>query len=342
MRKVRLGKTNLIVSEVGFGGIPIQRLTDEEAVRVVRGALALGIDFIDTAHGYPNSEERIGRAIAGRQEGLVLATKSPARDGPTFRQHMDLSFERLAVDHIDLFQFHNVSSPEAYEAVLAPSGPLHVARAAQAAGRIGHIGISSHSLAMSLEVARSGHFETLMFPLNFVTDEAVQQLVPLCLQHDVGFIAMKPMGGGLLESASLAFKYLGRYPGVLPLVGIERVSEVEEIISIVDGPADLTVSELAEMNRIRRELGSRFCRRCGYCQPCPQDINISLMLNLPGFARRFAPDRIYGDWGQQIIATAETCLDCGECESRCPYNLPIRQIMQEMIAWYRQQQGQRA
>ncbi len=335
MRKVRLGRTGLMVSEIGFGGIPIQRLSDEQAQVVVSRCLELGITFLDTAHGYTTSEERIGRAIAGRREGLILATKSPAFDGKTCREHLELSFQRLGVTHIELFQFHNVSTSQQYEQLTAPDGALVVAREAQAAGRIGHIGVTSHSMDLALEMVPAGHFETLMFPFNFVTREPVEKLIPLCRQHDVGFIAMKPMAGGMLERATLSFKYLRQFPDIVPIPGIEATWEIEEILQIMAGPAATTEEENAEMERLSVELGSRFCRRCDYCQPCPQQIRISTVMNLRSFWKRFPPQRLYAMM-DGLIATAETCADCGECESRCPYHLPIRETIRENVALYRE------
>ncbi len=334
MRKIRLGCTNLFVSEIGFGGIPIQRLTAEEAVAVVRRALDLGVTFLDTAHGYTTSEERIGQAIAGRREGLVLASKSPARDGATFAEHLELSLKRLGTEYIDIYQFHGVNTPQDYERILAPGGALERAREAQAAGRIRHIGITTHSLALAQEFVRSGHFETVMFPFNFISTEPETALLPLCRANDVALLAMKPMGGGVFEDARPAFHYLRQFPDVLPVVGIQDVREIEEIVALTEEPSELTPQDVADIERLRRELGTRFCRRCDYCQPCPQGIAISTVLSLRGFSRRFPEARTFGPWGQEVIEKAKTCRECGECESRCPYNLGIRDLLKEAIAWY--------
>ena len=341
MNKIRLGKTNLSVSALGFGGIPIQRLSDEEAIRVVQRCLDLGVTFLDTAHGYSTSEERIGAAIAGRREGLVLATKSHAVAPAAFREELEQSFQRLGVGHIDLFQFHNVSTPQQYEQILASGGPLDLVREAQAAGRIGHLGVTSHSLRMALVLAASGHFETMMFPFCLVTTEPVAELIPLCRQHDVAFIAMKPMGGGLLEDPVLAFKYLRQFPDILPLVGVQSTAEIEQIVSLMEGPAVLTEAESLEIRRLRDELSPRFCRGCGYCQPCPQDIEIPMVLRLRSHAKRFPRERFYGPWGQAMVTQAGTCADCEECESRCPYQLPIREMMRENVIWYHEQTATR-
>jgi uncharacterized protein len=336
MRKIRLGQTNLMVSELGFGGIPIQRLSTDDAVGVVQRALDLGVTFLDSANGYSNSEERIGKAIAGRREQVVLATKSGARNLATFKEHVALSFKRLAVDHIDVLQFHNVSDEEHYQQVVT-GGMLEYAQALKAEGRIGHIGVSSHNLDMAYKLVQSGHFATLMFPFCVVTPEPADKLIPLCRAHDVAFISMKPMGGGMLDNATLAFKYLRQFPDIVPLVGIQTVHEIEEIVAVMEGPAGMSAEESAEAERLRCELGSRYCRSCDYCQPCREGIGISTVLRFRSSAKRFPAERFFGDWGKAQIAKAETCAECGECEERCPYHLPIRDMLKENVIWYRGQ-----
>ena len=335
MHQVRLGRTGLMVSAVAFGGIPIQRLTEDEAVKVVRHCLDCGVNFIDTANGYTTSEERVGKAIEGRREGLIIATKSGARTGDGVREHLALSLARLGVETIDLYQFHGVSTEETYKQTLAAGGPLDVAREAQAAGKIRHIGITSHSLEIATEAVRSDYFETIMFPFNFVANEEAEKLIPVAKQHDVGFIAMKPMGGGMLENATIAFKYLRRFANVIPVVGIQRTEEIDEIVAVMDGPAEMNPSEEAELARIKEELGTRFCRRCNYCQPCPQEISISVVLTFESFVKRMPVERLLSGGLARAMGTAETCLKCGECETRCPYGLPIREMIDEALASWR-------
>ena len=337
MHRVRLGRTGLMVSAVGFGGIPIMRLTEEEAVAVIRRCLDLGVNLLDTANGYGPSEARIGRAIAGRREGLVLATKSGARHAAGVREHLALSLKQLAVETIDVFQFHNVATWDDYEKVLAPNGPLAVARQARADGCVKHIGLSSHSMEIALEAARSGHFETLMFPFNFITDEAAEELIPLAIQQDVGFIAMKPMGGGVLENVIVAFKYLRRFPEIVPIPGIERAEEMEEIVAIMESPvSEMAAAEEAEMACLRAELGARFCRRCGYCEPCPEGVSIRTLMILDSLIKRMSPERVLSGGVPRAVETAEDCAECGECETKCPYDLPIREMMDEHIALFRE------
>ena len=334
MRSVRLGKTELMVSRVGFGGIPIQRLTEAEAVSVVQRCLDLGVTLLDTANGYTTSEEWIGKAIAGRRHQVIVATKTAARDRATALQHLELSLKRLNTDYLDLWQLHNVSTPEVYEQVLGAAGAMEAAEEALRAGKIRHIGISSHSLKMALKAVPSGRFETIQFPFNFVTDEAGEELLPLTRQHDVGFIAMKPMAGGMLTDARLTIKHLLQFDNVIPDPGIQTIEEIEEIAAIVNGHWELTPQERQEIARIRGEMETRFCRRCEYCQPCPQKVRISTAVNVQSFWRRFPPARFFAGFVADAIESTRRCGDCGECEDRCPYHLPIREMLAENAAFY--------
>jgi predicted aldo/keto reductase-like oxidoreductase len=337
MKTVRLGRTGLQVTRVGFGGIPIQRLSEEEAVRVVRRCLELGVRFVDTANSYTTSEERVGKALAASglsREQVVIATKTAARDRNTAWEHLELSLRRLDVDYVDLWQMHNVSTVAAYEEVLGPGGAWEAAEQALEEGRTRHVGITSHSMDIALEAVPSGLFETVQFPFNFVTNEPADRLVPLALQHDVGFIAMKPFGGGMLANANLAIKYLLQFDHVVPDPGIERVEQIEEIATIVAGPWDLAPAEWQEIASIRQAVGVRFCRRCGYCEPCPEGVRISLVMNLPNLLRRMPRERFVSGRLAEAAQTGRHCIECGECEEKCPYMLPIREMLVEHTELY--------
>jgi len=340
VEKIRLGKTDLMVTRLGFGGIPIQRLSEEDAVAVVRRCIELGITFLDTANAYTTSEERIGKVVKGKREEFIIATKSGARDRENIEKHLNLSLEHLQTDYIDLYQFHNVSTTEDLKAVLDPKGPRAVVEDAKKAGKIRHIGITSHSMDFAKEAVKTDQFETLMFPFNFITSEPAEELLPLCREHDVGFINMKPMGGGMLDNASIAFKYLLQFPDIVMIPGIEQIWEIEEIAGIVKGSGQMTPEEEAEMQRLRDEMGTRFCRRCDYCQPCPQEIPISTVMNSASFAKRLPPQRMFSGWISEGMERAATCTECGECEEKCPYHLPIREIIAERSQWYQEAKKQ--
>ena len=334
MEKIRLGRTEIEVSRLGFGGIPIQRVSEEEAVAVVKRCLELGITLIDTANGYTTSEERIGKAISGRREQLVIATKSGDRTCKGIEEHLKLSLERLKVDSIDLYQFHGVNDLETLEVVLSPRGPMTVVEESKRAGVVKHIGITSHSMDVAKEAVRSNRFETIMFPLNFIACEAADELLPLAREHDVGFIVMKPLGGGMLENITIAFKYLFQFPDIVLIPGIEKIHEIEEIVQLLEGPLEMTEEEMHEMGRLREELGNKFCRRCDYCQPCVEGIPISTVMASGSFAKRMPLERLFAGGMAEVFEKAANCNQCGECEERCPYHLPIREKIVERVKWY--------
>jgi predicted aldo/keto reductase-like oxidoreductase len=296
--------------------------------------LELGVTYLDTANSYTTSEERIGKALQGRREQAIIATKTAARDKDTAREHLELSLKRLQVETIDLWQLHNVSTLDVYEQVLGPGGAMETARWALDAGLVRHVGITSHSLEIALKAVPSGHFETVQFPFNFVTNEAVEDLLPLARENDLGFIAMKPLGGGMLSDATLAIKYLLQFDHVLPDPGIGRVEEIEEIVAIATGPWRLTSLEQQAIAQIRDEVGTRFCRRCGYCEPCPEGVRVSLLMNLPNMMQRMPRERWSRGPFSKAVATGGQCIECGECEEKCPYLLPIREMLVEHIELY--------
>jgi len=334
MERIRLGRTGMMVSKLGFGGLPIQRVSEEEAVAVVKKCMELGITFFDTAIGYTTSEGRIGKAIRGHREGLFIATKTHAETPERAERDLELSLKRFGVEYIDLYQFHQVSTFKELEIVLGPKGPLPFLEKARKKGTIKHIGITSHSLAVAIEAVKSDRFETVMVPFNFIEREAEDEILPLARERDVGFIAMKPLAGGMLDNITLAFKYLLRFPDVLPIPGIERPEQIEEIVRIFEGPKEMSEAEEHEMQRMREELGTKFCRRCDYCQPCTEGISIWRVMINKSFARLLTPERFFLGENAEAMEKAANCCQCGACEERCPYGLPIREMIAERVAWY--------
>ncbi|MFC2041411.1 aldo/keto reductase [Chloroflexota bacterium] len=334
MEKVRLGRTNLMVSRIGFGGIPIQRDTTEEAVAVVKRCLEHGITFLDTAHGYTTSEERIGKAIAGLREGVYIATKTHSRDLEELEKDLNMSLRRLDTNYIDIYQFHNVSDGKSLEIILAPNGPLSMLEEYKKKGVVRHIGITSHSIDIAKEAVKTDRFENLMIPFNFVADEAADELLPLARKHDVGFIAMKSMAGGIVDNSTLAMKYLFQFPDVVPIPGIEKVQEIDEIIRVLNGSWRISEAEQQEMRRIKAELGRTFCHRCDYCQPCQQNIPISTVMTFQSFLKRVPPERVFTGRIANSMEKAADCIECGDCENRCPYHLPIIETIAKYHKWY--------
>ncbi len=338
MEKIRLGKTGLMVTRLGFGGIPIQRLSESDAVKVVQKCLDLGLNYFDTANGYTTSEERIGKAVKGRRKDVIIATKTFPGTPDIIEKNLDLSLKRLQTDYIDIYQFHGVNTKEVLDKIIDPeNGIYQVFEKFKKAGKIRHIGITSHQMdAAKLEV-KSDKFETIMFPFNVITSEPAKELLPLCKEHDVGFIVMKPLAGGMLNNATICFKYLLQFHGVVSIPGIEKLPEIEEIYKIYEGPQKMTTAERQEMKRMIEELGDKFCRRCDYCQPCSQGIPISMVMTFPTFVKRLPPDwYLKNPMMSGQMEKAATCIECGECEGRCPFNLPIRQMIKENYTMYEQ------
>jgi len=335
MEKIRLGRTEMMVSKLGFGSLPIQRVSEDEAVAVIKRCLELGITFIDTANGYNTSEERIGKAISGRREGLIIATKTHALTREGIESDLKLSLKRLGVESIDLFQFHNIHDTNTLKTVLEPNGPMATVEEFKKAGIVKHIGASSHSMDTAKELVKSGRFETILFPFNFITCESADELLPLARDYDVGFIAMKPLAGGMLDKITIAFNYLFQFPDVVSLVGIEKIHEIEEIFHILEQPQAMTTAEQQDMERLRQELSTKFCRRCDYCQPCTEGIPISSVMTFPSRLKRQTPERLFSERSANQMGKALNCTECGKCEERCPYKLPIREMIAEYANLYK-------
>lgn len=336
MKAVRLGKTDLKVSRVGMGGIPIQLPPLDEAIRVVQHGLDLGINFIETSIVYGDSEERIGKAIAGRRDKIVLSTKTPKPDKAGASQDLDQSLKRLQTDHIDLWQFHNVSNSEKYEKVFGPDGAMEAAREALKSGKISHIAMSSHNMELALKAVTSGLIEVIQYPFNLATPEAAEKLIPLAKEFEVGFIAMKPFAGGNIRDASIALKYILQFGNVVPLAGVKAIEEVNEIVQIVNGSWKLAANDCEKIARIRSTLGSRYCRQCQYCMPCPQGVVTWQLTYLRNLFNLWPAERVF-PWMDPIVQSAEKCKKCGLCEEKCPFHLPVREMMDENISFYKDQ-----
>ncbi|MCB2191739.1 MAG: aldo/keto reductase [Deltaproteobacteria bacterium] len=335
MKQVPLGETGLMVSEVGFGGIPITRITVDEGVALVRAALDKGITYFDTARMYGDSEVKMGRALEGRRDQVVVATKTMKRSAEEMTQEIEASLEALRTTWIDLYQIHNLAKPEDLQTVLAPGGAYEALTKAQAQGKVKHIGFSSHHPDTAIQAIETGRFATVQFACNFVEDQAAGKVFAAAKARGMACIAMKPLGGGLLERADLCFAWLQAQEGVLPIPGMQSTSELNEIAGLYEQRRELNQADLDEMQRIRDELGTRFCHRCGYCMPCPNGINIPKVMLFTSQSRRFPPQHLIKASKDFILHAEENCEDCGECSERCPYELPIPEMLGEITAAFR-------
>ena len=326
MQMVRLGRTNLIVSEVGFGAIPIIRLDRQAAVRVLWHAYERGITFYDTANAYRDSEEKLGLAFAGMRDKVVLASKTLRRDGAGVEEHLEHSLRMLKTDHLDLYQLHQVAQDKDWEALNAPGGGLEAALRAREAGKIRYLGVTSHSLPMALKLVETGLFATVQFPFNFIEDGAAETLLPAARAAGMGFIVMKPFGGGAIDNAAAAFKFLRQHEGIVPIPGFEATAQIDEVLSFYRNPNAVTADDLAVMERYRAELGKRFCRRCEYCQPCPQGVMITPAMGYRIVVNRMSP-KVATEFCKAPMESVARCNDCKTCIARCPYDLPIPEIL---------------
>lgn len=328
MKYVTLGKTGLQISRMGFGGIPIQRVDAAVTRKLVLAMEEKGINYIDTARGYTVSESYLGEALEGVRDKFVLATKSMARTKEAMAADVETSLRNLRTDYIDLYQIHNPNM-EQLEQVIGAGGALEALREARAAGKIGHIGLTAHSLEVFEKALEMDWVETIMFPYNIVETQAAE-LMKKCTEKGIGFIDMKPMAGGAIEDAALALRFICANPDVTVVIpGMFDLKEIEQNLAAAEDKTPLTVEETEKIEKIRKQLGNQFCRRCNYCAPCTVGINIPSVFLFQGYLDRYG----LGDWAKDRYGTlavkASACIGCGACEKRCPYELPIREMLKD-------------
>ena len=324
-----LGKTGLKISRLGFGGIPIQRIDAEGTKVLVQKLLETGVNYIDTARGYTVSEEYLGYALEGIRDKFIIATKSMARTKEAMAKDIDISLKNLRTDYIDLYQIHNPTAAD-LEQVQAPGGALEALQEAKSAGKIGHIGVTLHSVDLFKEAVNYEWAETIMFPYNIVETQG-EKYIRICAQKNIGFIAMKPLAGGAIDDAALAMRFIASNPDVtVAIPGMARIEELEQNDLAMSDTSALGQEELERIQNIRNTLGTQFCRRCNYCAPCSAGISIYSMFLMEGYYNRYNLQ----DWAtaryMAMDKTASDCIGCGACEDRCPYNLPIRKMLKKV------------
>lgn len=323
-----LGKTGLAISRLGFGGIPIQKIDAEGTKTLVEMLIKEGVNFIDTARAYTVSEEYLGYALEGVRDRFVLATKSMARTREAMAKDIDISLEKLRTDYIDLYQIHN-PSPADFARVMEEGGALEALLEAKKEGKIGHIGVTLHSVELFARVFELSWVETVMFPYNIVETQG-EELIAKCAERNIGFICMKPLAGGAIDDPHLALRFAVSNPAVSVVIpGMAEISEIAQNVSAVASAAPLSDAEREKMAKIKNALGTNFCRRCNYCAPCAAGINIPSVFLFEGYYSRYD----LKDWAvarySQLPKTASDCIGCGACEGRCPYHLPIREMLKK-------------
>jgi predicted aldo/keto reductase-like oxidoreductase len=326
MKKRTLGGTDINASVVGFGGIPIQGLSFAEAQRVLLHACDSGIDFFDTARGYTDSEEKIGRALGSRRDSIYLASKAMSRDAAGMQGELETSLRNLRTEMIDLYQFHAVGSDEQLERILGTGGAYETLSKARDEGKVRWIGITGHSREILGKAVETGMFDTVQFPLNAIETEWEGELVPLARKGGMGTLGMKPLAGGALADAAAAIRFTLVRGIDVSIPGMAAVEQVDANVKASD-LAPPSREELEYLAKEKEAWGELFCRRCGYCMPCPEGLNIPFLLLLEGYYNRYE----LKDWAVSRLRTQENkysdCIECGTCLEKCPYSLPVPELM---------------
>ena len=333
MEKMILGRTGLEISRSGFGALPIQRVSFEEAARLLNRALDAGINYIDTARAYSDSEAKIGAGVGNRRNEFFIATKTHAKTGEALKKDLETSLRELKTDVIDVYQFHN---PGFVPVPGGEDGLYDAAVQARREGKIRFIGITQHSIERAFQAVNSGLYDTMEYPFNHLSTERDRELVRLCGEKNVGFVAMKALSGGLVTDARLPFVFLHEYANVVPIWGFQKMEELNQIIDMEQNPPVRTDEIDRLIERDRRELSGAFCRSCGYCLPCPADIKIpqaNRMMQLLG--RAVWQNYVTAEW-QREMEKIEDCVHCGACAKRCPYGLKPYESMREQLKGYRE------
>ena len=326
-----LGKTGLSISRLGFGGIPIQKIDKEGTKELIKSLINEGVNFIDTARGYTVSEEYLGFALDGVRDKFILATKSMARTKEGMAKDIDISLSNLRTDYIDLYQVHNPNKKD-LDTVISSGGALEALFEAKACGKIGHIGITLHSLELFEYALNLDWVETIMFPYNIVETQG-ESLIKECAKKNIGFICMKPLAGGAIEDSDIALRFIISNPYVTVVIpGMAEEKEITQNAKSVSNVAPLDDREKEKIKEITELLGTNFCRRCNYCAPCTVGINIPAVFLFEGYYSRYNLKEWATNRYGQLSSVASDCIECGECESRCPYNLPIRAMLKNVAS----------
>lgn len=332
MQTVTLGKTGITVNRNGFGALPVQRVSKEEGAALLRKAYENGINFFDTARAYTDSEEKIGMGLSDVREHIFIATKTGSTTVEGFWKDLETSLSLLKTSYVDIYQFHN---PAFCPLPGDGSGLYEAMLEAKAQGKIRHIGITNHRLAVAQQAVDSGLYETLQFPFSYLASEKEEALVKACKEKNIGFICMKALSGGLITRSDAAYAYLAQFDNALPIWGIQRESELDEFLSYQDNEPILTEELKALIEKDRQELAGEFCRGCGYCMPCPAGIEINTCARMSLLLRRSPAAGWLTESGEAMMKKIEGCLECGRCKTKCPYGLNTPELLKKNYEDYK-------
>ena len=325
MRNVTLGSTGITVPQNGFGALPIQRVSQDEAIYLLRKAYDGGMRFFDTARAYTDSEEKIGKAFAGMRDKVFISTKTMARTPEEFWEQLETSLEKLQTDYIDIHQFHMVG--QCYRPGDG-TGMYECMQEAKRQGKIRHIGITAHLLHVAQEIVESGLYETLQFPLSYISAEADEALARRCAEKNMGFIMMKALAGGLIRNAPAAMAYSLQFENAIPIWGVQREAELDDWLAFMDKEPEMTDEIRAFIEKERKELSGSFCRGCGYClSACPMEISINNCARMSLMLRRAPSAYWLSEPMQKKMEETTKCIECHACEAQCPYSLPIPDLL---------------
>ncbi|NLW30245.1 MAG: aldo/keto reductase [Fibrobacter sp.] len=331
MEKVYIGKTGLVVSRTGFGALPIQRISEKEAVSLLRKAYDNGIDFYDTARSYSDSEEKIGAALSGVRQKVIIATKTAAKTKDDLFKDLAVSLKKLKTDYVDILQLHNPDTlPDPADPKSSYSGLLE----ARKKGLVRYLGLTNHKLELATEAVRSCLYDTVQFPLNTLSSESELEIIKICKNADCGLIAMKAMSGGLIKNASSAFAFLRQFDNVIPVWGIQKEAELDEFLYYEKEPPCLNDMMWQIIQNDRKELAGQFCRGCGYCMPCSAGIDIPWAARMSLLLRRAPSQNFNNSYWKEKMETIKNCTECGNCKQKCPYNLNIPELLKENLEDY--------
>lgn len=333
MNKVKLGRTQLEVTRTSFGVLPLQRTPFGDAVEILRKAYASGINFYDTARAYTDSEEKLGYALHTVREDVIIATKTMATTCEGVLSDIETSLQKLGTDYVDILQLHTpVSLPDPEDPKSSYCGLVK----AREKGLTRFIGASNHSIDRAMAIAKSGLYDTVQFPISHISSTKDLELIDICREHNIGLIGMKPLCGGLLTWAKTAFAFLRQYDNLVPIWGIQRMEELEEIISLDSNPPEIDEKILKDIENDRKELSGNFCRACGYCLPCPADIPIPMAARMGLLLRRMPHQQFMTPEWSDKMSHIEACTECGHCKANCPYNLDTPSLLRHMLKEYRE------